>query len=74
MRVTRTRANIVTVVATSQELSALVSGARLALGVLEADPAAPEEARRLAVVLARVLSDYDTARERLTDGGTPCTS
>lgn len=74
MRVTRTRANVVTVVATSQELSALVSGARLALGVLEADPAAPEEARRLAVVLARVLTDYDTARERLTDGGTPCTS
>ena len=64
MRVTRTRANVVTLVATSQELSALVSGARMAAAVLGADQGAPEEARRLGELLARVLADYDQALER----------
>lgn len=73
MRITYTRANVVTVVATSQELSVMISGARMALAVMTADPAAPEEARRLATLLARVLTDYDAARER-ADGGSPCTS
>lgn len=74
MRVTRTRANAVTLVATSQELSALVSGARMALALMRADPGAPAEARDLVTLLARVLDDYDRARERPPGEGTPCTS
>jgi hypothetical protein len=71
VRVTRTRANVVTLVATSQELSALVSGARMALAFMRADPSAPAEARDLATMLARVLDDYDRALERPAKGGTP---
>lgn len=74
MRVTRTRTNVVTLVATSQELSALVSGARMAVALMRADPSAPEEARDLAALLARVLDDYDRALGRPPGEGTPCTS
>lgn len=73
MRLTDTRANVVTLVATRQELSALVSGARMALALLSADHAAPEQARQLGSLLARVLTDYDTARERRMEDQ-PCTS
>ncbi len=55
-----------TLTATSQELSALVAGARLAL---EAMRAAPEPPPAEAVeILERVLGDFDRARERLTEG------
>lgn len=73
MRVTRTRANVVTLVATSQELSALVSGARMALALIHADPDAPAEARDLGTLIARVVADYDRALDRARHGGTPCT-
>jgi hypothetical protein len=67
MRVERARENVFTVTATSQELSALVAGARMAL---EAMRAAPEPPPAEAVeILERVLGDFDRARERLTDGG-----
>lgn len=64
MRVTGTRANTMTVVATRQELSALVSGARMAHAAMSADAAAPPEARELARLLARVLADFDAGVAR----------
>jgi hypothetical protein len=66
MRIERSRENVFTVTATSQELSALVAGARLAL---EAMRAAPEPPPAEAVeTLERVLGDFDRARERLSGG------
>ena len=65
MRVERLRDNVFTVTATSQELSALVAGARMALNAMEAAPEPPPpEALQ---TLQRVLADYDSARERLGD-------
>jgi hypothetical protein len=58
------RPNVFTMKLTSQELSALVAAARLALDAMRDDTAAPPEALDL---LGRVLRDYDTARERLRD-------
>lgn len=74
MRVERTRANAITVVATSQELSALVCGARMALSLIATDPDAPMEARELGALLRRVLADYDEAVGHNRHGGIPCTS
>ena len=66
MRIERSRENVFTVTATSQELSALVAGARMAL---EAMRAAPEPPPKEAVeILERVLDDFDRARARLSDG------
>jgi hypothetical protein len=67
MRVERARENVFTVTATSQELSALVAGARMALEAMRA-AAAPPPAEALEV-LERVLCDFDRARDRLTEGG-----
>ena len=61
MKVERTRENIFTVTATSQELSALVAAARMALDGMLDDPHAPAQAIRL---LERVLADYDAAIRR----------
>lgn len=58
MKVERVRENVFTVTATSQELSALVAAARMALDALRGDPRAPAEAVSL---LERVLADYDAA-------------
>ena len=68
MRLTRTRTNVVTLVATSQELSALVAGARMALSLMRADPRAPAEAREM---LERVLADYDAGLARAGEGDIP---
>lgn len=65
MRITRTRPGVVTLVATSSELSTLAAGARMALSLLRADPAAPAEA---AAQLARVLEDYDRGTAKLSEG------
>jgi hypothetical protein len=66
VRIERSRENVFTVTATSQELSALVAGARMAL---EAMRAAPEPPPAEAVgILERVLRDFDHARERLAGG------
>ena len=67
MRVERARENVFTVTATSQELSALVAGARMALEAMRA-AAEPPPAEALEV-LERVLGDFDRARDRLTEGG-----
>jgi hypothetical protein len=61
VRVERTRENVFTVTATSQELSALVAASRMALDAMLDDPHAPPEAIRL---LERVLADYDKAIRR----------
>ena len=67
VRIERSRENVFTVTATSQELSALVAGARMAL---EAMRGAPEPPPAEAVeILERVLHDFDRARERLTEAG-----
>jgi hypothetical protein len=64
MRVDRTRENVFTVVATGQELSALIAGARMSLEVMRSSAqAAPREAVEL---LERVLQDFDDARARMT--------
>ena len=63
VRIEQSRENVFTVTATSQELAALVAGARMAL---EAMRSAPEPPPRSAVeVLERVLAEFDAARERL---------
>jgi hypothetical protein len=63
MRIERTRENIFTVTATSQELSALVAAARMALeGMRSAPSPPPPEALEL---LERVIGDFDSARARL---------
>jgi hypothetical protein len=68
VRIERSRENVFTVTATSQELSALVAGARMAL---EAMRAAPEPPPQEAVeILERALRDFDSARTRL-GGGPP---
>jgi hypothetical protein len=74
VRVTSVRANAITLVATSQEVSALVSGARMARAAMDADPDAPPAARRLSTLLGRVLADYDAALSRTRRGDVTCTS
>lgn len=65
MRIQRARENVLTVTVTTQELSALVGGARMAL---EAMRSAPEPAPPSVLeALERVLSEFDRARERLRD-------
>ena len=71
VRIERSRENVFTVTATSQELSALVAAARMAL---EAMRSAREPPPREAVeILERVLREFDLARQRLAaappDGG-----
>jgi hypothetical protein len=66
VRIERSRENVFTVTATSQELSALVAAARMAL---EAMRSAPEPPPREAVeMLERVLREFDLARQRLAAG------
>jgi hypothetical protein len=61
VKVEQIRENAFAVTATSQELSALIAAARMALDAMLDDPHAPPEAIRL---LERVLADYDAAIER----------
>jgi hypothetical protein len=71
LRIVRSRENVFTVTATSQELSALVAGARMALEAMRSAPEPPPPAA--VEILERVLHDFDLARQRLTadaaDGG-----
>jgi hypothetical protein len=67
VRVERARDNVFTLTATSQELSALVAAARMALEAMRGAPEPPPaEAMQ---VLEHVLGDFDRARERLMGGG-----
>ena len=63
MRIQRARENVLTVTATTQELSALVGAARMALEAMRSAPEPPPPA--ILEVLERVISDFDRARERL---------
>ncbi|MGZ4185669.1 MAG: hypothetical protein ACXVFA_10055 [Solirubrobacteraceae bacterium] len=66
MRIERSRENVFTVTATSQELSALVAGARMAL---EAMRSAPDRPPAEAIeILEHVLGEFDRARAKLTAG------
>ena len=71
VRIVRSRENVFTVTATSQELSALVAGARMALEAMRSAPEPPPPAA--VEILERVLHEFDVARGRLTadpaDGG-----
>jgi hypothetical protein len=71
VRIERLRENVFAVTATSQELSALVAGARMALEAMRAAPEPPP--REAAEILERVLREFDSARARLgadpTGGG-----
>jgi hypothetical protein len=66
VRIRRDRENVLTVTATSQELSALVAAARLAHDAMRAAPEPPPAAAMQR--LEAVLADYDKARERLARG------
>ena len=65
MRIERARDNVFTVTATSQELSALVGAARMALDAMRSAPEPPPGG--VLDALERVLSDFDRARERLDE-------
>jgi hypothetical protein len=65
VRIERSRENVFTVTATSQELSALVAGARMALEAMRGAPEPPPA--EAAEILERVLGDFDRARERLSE-------
>jgi hypothetical protein len=65
MRIERARENVFTVTATSQELSALVGAARMALDAMRSAPEPPPHG--VLDALDRVLSDFDRARARLDD-------
>jgi hypothetical protein len=67
MRIERSRENVFMLTATSQELSALIAAARMALDALRSAPE-PPPAEALET-LERVLHDYDLARERLGSSG-----
>jgi hypothetical protein len=69
MHVERTRENVFTVVATGQELSALVAGARMSLEVMRAAPQPPPT--EATALLERVLRDFDRARTRLAGADPP---
>ena len=62
MRLTRTRADVVTLVASRWELAPLAAAARMQLELMRADAHAPASAGDL---LAKVLADYDAACARL---------
>jgi hypothetical protein len=61
LKLDQIRPNVFTLRATSQELSALVAAARMALDLMRGDPGAPAETLEL---LTRVLRDYDRALVR----------
>ena len=63
MQIRRERENVLTVTATSQELSALVAAARMALDAMRNAPEPPPAAAL--ELVERVIADYDKARERL---------
>jgi hypothetical protein len=73
MRIERSRENVFTVTATSQELAALVAGARMALDAMRRAPEPPPP--EALAVLERVLADFDSAQQRMgsepPEGGAP---
>jgi ATP-dependent protease HslVU (ClpYQ) peptidase subunit len=68
VRIERSRENVFAVTATSQELTALVAGARMALEAMRAVPEPPP--REAAEILERALGEFDRAREHLAEDQT----
>jgi hypothetical protein len=66
LKLEQIRPNVFTLRATSQELSALVAAARMALDLMRSDSGAPAETLEL---LTRVLRDYDRALLRHEQAG-----
>jgi hypothetical protein len=66
MRIERERPNVLIVTATTQELSALVAAARMALEAMRSasEPPPPE----VLETVEQVVADFDRARERLGEG------
>jgi hypothetical protein len=62
MKLERARPNVFTLTVASQELSALIAAARLAVDAMRTDPEAPKDALQL---LGRILDDYDRALARI---------
>ena len=69
MRIERSRENVLTVTATTQELSTLVAAARMALEAMRSAPEPPPAAALEA--LEHVLSEFDRARDRLGEESGP---
>lgn len=69
VHIERKRENVFTVTGTSEELSALVAGARMALEAMRSAPEPPPAAAL--EVLEHVLADFDRARQRLHDEPPP---
>jgi hypothetical protein len=67
MHIERARDNVFTVTATSQELAALVAGARMALEIMRRDP--ERTPREAADQLEGVLADFERAAARLGGDG-----
>ena len=67
VRIERARENVFTVTASSQELSALVAAARMALEAMQGAPEPPPA--EAVAVLERVIGDFDRARDRLMGAG-----
>jgi hypothetical protein len=65
VRIERSRENVFTLTATSQELSVLVAAARMALEAMRSAPEPPPT--EVLETLDRVLRDFDKARERMAD-------
>ena len=63
VHIERKRENVFNVTVTSEELSALVAGARMALEAMRSAPEPPPAAAL--EVLEHVLADFDRARQRL---------
>jgi hypothetical protein len=63
VHIERKRENVFAVTVTSEELSALVAGARMALEAMRSAPEPPPAAAL--EVLEHVLADFDRARQRL---------
>jgi hypothetical protein len=65
MRIERARDNVLTITATTQELSTLVAAARMAFEAMRSAPEPPPPA--VLDALARVLTDFDRARDRMDE-------
>ena len=65
MRIERSRENVLTVTATTQELSTLVAAARMALEAMRSAPEPPPAA--VLEALERVLSDSTEPGNRLSE-------
>jgi hypothetical protein len=67
MKLSETRPGVFEATMTAHELSAILAGARMSLGLMESDPTGATEQARAA--LASVLADFDAALARRSAAG-----